>query len=360
VCSSDLEKGRLIDPPFFATMKVGGGKTAYIGSAETWRLRQAKEIFHDRFWVKLARYCSSGLTQEKRYGRILANTKALVGKMFLEAEVKGDDMLPLKTPSVKAELHRIDKFGDVRPVGFELKAKDLRRPDLAGWYDGNVELPAEGEYEIRIPITKTEAIKHTVWVKEPNTEKDHVRTNFPTLVKVSGDLTNVLNGLEGEVYARVKNRFEGSAGSVKGSAGEKLFLPLSQADILPDAIRNVPPRPATVKGKVEPFWAPADGKEPKGHHGLRTGLTVNAAWLAILLPLGVGLLGFAILSFIGQILNGVLFASGFSLLSLIMLIVWLSVDLQWPDLDVDISFILVTLVGLLGIEWLTRKLLKLA
>src|SRR5262249_29582132 len=140
----------------------------------------------DRFWVKLSRYTSSGITQSKQFGRILMATKATAGKVYLEAEIKGGDMLPLKKPGAKGEVRKIDRAGgDPRPLLFELKAKDLKRPDLAGWFEGTVELGDEAEYLIKIPVTGADAITHIIKVKRPNIETDNVRTNFPALFKIA-------------------------------------------------------------------------------------------------------------------------------------------------------------------------------
>ena len=83
------------EQPFIVSMRYGNGKTMYIGSAETWRLRHAKDTFHERFWIKLCRYMSAGTTQQKKYGRILLARSVPVGNVAFEAQVKGQDLLPL-------------------------------------------------------------------------------------------------------------------------------------------------------------------------------------------------------------------------------------------------------------------------
>jgi hypothetical protein len=39
--------------PFLATLLLGRGKVAYLGSAELWRLRAAREEYYDRLWLGL-------------------------------------------------------------------------------------------------------------------------------------------------------------------------------------------------------------------------------------------------------------------------------------------------------------------
>jgi hypothetical protein len=42
--------------PYLATMPVGKGRVAYLGSAEMWRVRGYQDRAHDRFWLGLIRY----------------------------------------------------------------------------------------------------------------------------------------------------------------------------------------------------------------------------------------------------------------------------------------------------------------
>ena len=61
-----------------------------------------------------------------------------------------------------------------------------------------------------------------------------------------------------------------------------------------------------------------------------------------------------------QATAGWAFLGGFLSISFLILIVTLIMGLQWPDLPVHFSYVLIGVVTLLSIEWLTRKLLKLA
>jgi hypothetical protein len=47
------------DLPYLVTMRYGKGRTVYLGSGETWRLRQFRASFHERFWTQLTRYAAS-------------------------------------------------------------------------------------------------------------------------------------------------------------------------------------------------------------------------------------------------------------------------------------------------------------
>jgi hypothetical protein len=95
-------------------------------------------------------------------------------------------------------------------------------------------------------------------------------------------------------------------------------------------------------------------------------LDASAWWLWYLLEfaggfclavLGAGLAVGALLLARKAILAPLVFSA---LVALIFLGVLLAGSPDWISLPVDFSFVLIAVVSLLGIEWLTRKLLKLA
>jgi hypothetical protein len=59
-------------PPWLAVMQYGQGRTAWVGSPEIWRLRQFKDEYFERFWTKFSRYLAQGSRRKQtRRGRIL-------------------------------------------------------------------------------------------------------------------------------------------------------------------------------------------------------------------------------------------------------------------------------------------------
>ena len=91
--------------------------------------------------------------------------------------------------------------------------------------------------------------------------------------------------------------------------------------------------------------------------GFVSGWQMRAYYLAMLIPALVGLLGAGILLFLRQFWGAGAFLGAALLIAGGVAIFG---DPEWVKLDIDYSFLLVTLVALLSIEWLTRKLLKLA
>jgi hypothetical protein len=112
--------------PWLVTMPVGKGKTAFIGSSELWRMRGFKvtknegdaekeytisgEKCYQQFWIKLGRYVGSGSTLNK-YGIFSMKRETPAGPVHIEAQLfgKNSDYLAAKIdPRPRAKLIKVD------------------------------------------------------------------------------------------------------------------------------------------------------------------------------------------------------------------------------------------------------------
>lgn len=86
--------------PFLVVMSYGKGRVVWLGSGETWRLRQYKESFHGRFWAQLARYAATRPVPEKTgRGALFLDPQALTGTYLdLDAWLIDRDREPLGDP----------------------------------------------------------------------------------------------------------------------------------------------------------------------------------------------------------------------------------------------------------------------
>src|SRR5438876_5002389 len=118
-------------------MPYGNGKVVYLGSAETRRLRQAHDVFHERFWTKLARYAGSGnLTRLSRHGVLVMGGEFTAGQFVrLEAQLFGRDMLPLAVSNrPKAQVEPPKNV--TMPTTVELQPKPAPGGEWTGWFQG--------------------------------------------------------------------------------------------------------------------------------------------------------------------------------------------------------------------------------
>lgn len=66
-------------PPWICVMQYGQGRTAWVGSPEIWRLRQYRDTYFEVFWTKMTRYLAAGgRRKQTRRGRLL--TSPVIGQ----------------------------------------------------------------------------------------------------------------------------------------------------------------------------------------------------------------------------------------------------------------------------------------
>lgn len=351
--SSRINDGK-DEQPFIVSMRYGSGKTMYVGSGETWRLRQMKDAFHERFWIKLCRYMSSGTTQQKKYGRMLLARTVPIGNVNLEAQLKGKDLLALPSdlrPTVVIKRLDAQDAAPKKGESFDLKAKPTQG-DWAGWFAGNVRMKEPGEYEFRIDIPGTnESISQRLTVRKPNPELDNVRNNFGLLYQLASEAKDVVDPLPPATRKKILSLLQPVVEDGKDAKlVPRLFFRLDQADSINECLRQLSPKREQVKGKLFDLW----------DEGTHSNFKMNAFYLACLTPIAVGVLGGLILLVFGQYLYAGLFSGAGVILALLPVIYNVLAQPTWAEIPLDLSYVLVVIVTLLGVEWLTRKLLKLA
>jgi hypothetical protein len=182
------------EQPYIVTMPYGSGKVVYIGSNESWRLRQYREAYHERFWTKLARYVGSGnLTRSSRRGVIVMGQEFTAGQMVsLEAQLFGRDLQPLPpSPSPKIQLQ--PPTGVTMPNVIDLQPKSSQGGEWNGWFQGRFRVLAPGEYRLNLQIPGTgESLPARFLVKEANPELDNTRPDFALMYQLASEATDVM------------------------------------------------------------------------------------------------------------------------------------------------------------------------
>ncbi len=142
-------------PILIAEQMYGSGKTLYLGSGETWRLRAISNTYHERLWTKLIREVGEGRRSKGRSPVSLAVEKEvkLGTNVRVEAEVLDATFQPTEYDSVKVQL--MNPRGEVvfpEPQLF----RDKNRP---GEYVGNFRATELGWYTLKLPIPGTESYR---------------------------------------------------------------------------------------------------------------------------------------------------------------------------------------------------------
>jgi hypothetical protein len=167
-------------------------RVVWIGSAETWRLREYREAYHERFWTKLVHYAGS-----RSKGAVAKTLRLEVGKVFkqfqyvpVDAKIDGPDGQPLSRdvkPTIKLKM----------PPG--VPDTEIKQPIIMtsrpgskdGWFSGRFQVKSPGDYEMTVTVPRqpgqdTETKEtHKFTVKEANPEMDNTRPDFDRMYRMA-------------------------------------------------------------------------------------------------------------------------------------------------------------------------------
>ncbi len=304
------------DPkPWLVTTQPAAGRTVFLGAGETWLFRAFEKDYFDRFWVKLTRFAAAGRkTSGTTRGRVLVGKEHPSGSQVrVQVKLLGPNGKPYPVDAA-APKFRIEQFNTANDKEkehgpFELRAR-TGGAGFDGYYAGQVladpaRFPA-GDRRYRVvvdvPDSPGDTLAGEFTLKKSDPELDNTRPDFAALEQLAGTV--------GEVSARVTDpavlaRLQGderdpTKARLAFKLGDTARLALIPACL--DANRTVD----DVRGPVRDLWdGPAEVKLP-------------------LLPTL-------------HIVRFDLFGT-----------------------PVEIGWLLVAVVTLLGLEWLARKLMRLA
>ena len=198
------------EQPYLVTMPYGNGRVVYLGAGEVWRLRQYREVFFERFWTKLARFAGSGnLTRYTHYGVIVMG-KTFTAHNFVrvEAQLFGRDLQPIgRNERPKVQLKPPN--GVTMPTTFEMQSKPTQGAEYGGWFQGRFLVTAPGNYELSLQVPGTpEILTKKFSVKESHPEFDNTMPDFKQLRSLAGDASRVLARVNDSVKARLEPELE--------------------------------------------------------------------------------------------------------------------------------------------------------
>ena len=341
--------------PFLVTMRYGSGKTVYLGSMET--LAAARP--------RAPRTTSaSGSSWPARRARRNAAEEVRPHPAGPHG-VGGDDpgrgpaqgaATCCRCPDDQKPTLYVRKIAEdaAKPDAIDLKAK-ASEGDWTGWFASSVKIRDPGEYEFKIPVPGTgETLTQRLTVRKPNPELDNVRTNFGLLYQLASEAGPLLAKLPAESRKEVQKLLQTPATEESAKegrdSGPRLFFPWRALN------RWTAPRSRGAEARR----GQGQARGPLGRWRFNRPGGQCACTLPSCAPLALGLLGFAILLFLRQMVGAWAFLGGFAMISLGVIVATSVMDLEWAMLPVDFSYVLIVVVTLLSIEWLTRKLLKLA
>ncbi|HJT78043.1 MAG TPA: hypothetical protein VJ739_12640, partial [Gemmataceae bacterium] len=362
-----LADGR--EQPWIVTMPYGSGKVVWLSAGDLWHLREYKQDYLERFWTKLCRYAGSGNT-----GRLNRRIIPVMGRKFkanayvnVEAQIFGRDLLPLPA-NVKER-----PVVQIRPPsssGEKERSVELAPEPVQGDWNGRfstrflVRQPGEYGYDIKVPDTG-DSLSGKFTVVETNPETDDTRPDFAALYALASDATDVLARVDEDAQRRLKAALQaarpvlsqaeqqpGKSEADQAKDVPRLYFTLQNADLIPECMITAS-KDAKNRGAVVDLW----DKGPSADLG-----TLNLVLLVVNVLLGAFALALAGLT-VASLLRGRGAAlATYLLFALVLLAALVPLQLVLWQLHKPVLFsvVLVVAVALLGVEWLCRKLLRLA
>lgn len=170
-------------PPFLASQFYGTGRTVFIGSAETWRLREISPQAHQRFWTSLIREAGQGRRSRgtARGLLLLDRTEAVPGQAVnIRAQLYDARLQPLQTESVAVSV--VDAEG--RPVTVPDRLISDGRG--TGQYVSNFRPSRPGAWRISVPVPESgDVLQETIEVVLPNLESQNPAQNVALLTSLT-------------------------------------------------------------------------------------------------------------------------------------------------------------------------------
>jgi len=298
--------------PFFVYSKLAKGPVFYIGSGETYRLRSFSSKYHERFWTKLLRVMGK---RETSRGLLVVGSRYSEGETaVVEAELLDNELKPLPPDPRNPVLLRVSVPAGQTDVpkewrdGLPMQAESGR----PGAYALRFLVKRAGKYGVELRVPGTGEIRTASFIVETSDpERDNLRPDHALLHRVASAVQGVrlldeakrpafLEALQNakEVMKRDAQDVPGGATAALTADNEtdRLFFTLKTLNWIPECLDSNIV-PFRSEGRVYDLWD--------------KGLTVWA-------------------------------------------------HLDQPDQAAGPAWALVLLCLLLGGEWLTRKLLRLA
>jgi hypothetical protein len=293
-------KDNQLQPYIVMSPPESGRRVVWIGSGETWRMRGYREAWHDRFWIKLARYAAAGSSNKsnKHITALMEPSYSLNRPIAIDFKIDAAGGVPLGKPKddrSKPFIKLKPPAGvDPKDIPNGLEHKMVFKAD--GLFAAQFQVRTPGEYGLTVTVPETgDTESFTFRVEESNIELENTRPDYEAMMKLAGDAGPVLGRMSQTDRIPLESALQAAQ---RGGTGSqlKLLFDVKSAEMIPNCMTtNVDVQ--KNKGALQDIWD-----------------------------------------------------EGFTLY-------------DRPASDggpIKLSYVLLLVVGLLSLEWLTRKLLRLA
>jgi hypothetical protein len=370
------DKGQASPKPFYVASQVGAGRTAWIGSPEIYRVRQTDINYYDRFWLKLLRYAAA-----KRNSGAKSRGQVLMGKEFtsggpirVQARVlqpSGEAYTETDLDKPKFTVKQFDQNGNlVKEHGpFDVLKPTKLGAKFEGYYKGQITadpklFPVDG-YRYRVAVSKAdlpEPLEGEFVLRTSNPELDNTKPDFAALNAIATPLKDVTDRIaDADLRAKL---VAGLTAKDAEPGKSRLSFKLAEKDklqLVPDAILA---RSQTLKnrGAVDDLWDdelnPAENRYTKpAVDWLRT--VLMPPYLRLWVPAVVVCLALVAVVWILRSRAGSP-ALGTVFTVVLLAVITLTAAVAYLGNPFPVGYAVGLCAALLALEWMTRKLVRLA
>ncbi len=204
-----LKDGSL-QPYLVTTAPSSNRRVVWIGSGETWRLRSFNVAYHERFWMKLLRYAASNTMSRinKRIRLYMGSTHIANKPIEFEGKFEGKDGEPL-APGPKLPTVQVAPPPGLPDTVVPKPFEMQAKPNGEGWFSGRFQVRAAGDYTLTVKNPQTgDVLTHRFSVKEANPEMDNTRPDFQTLYELASEADDVLGRMSDTERQELKRHLQ--------------------------------------------------------------------------------------------------------------------------------------------------------
>ncbi len=172
-------------PVFLAGQFYGSGRVFYIASGEFWRLNELDTNYFDQLYTKLIRYISEGrlLRDSSRGTLLVSKDRCVLGEtIVVRASLSDPQFRPLDQAEVMATLVYPD--GNRSP----LILQKVQETGQAGSFSGQFVAASEGDFRVELPVPDSpelEILGKTVRARLPDREVESPQRNDAVLSELA-------------------------------------------------------------------------------------------------------------------------------------------------------------------------------
>lgn len=200
------DNGEPIRVPWLVTNNPSAPyRSVFLASGELWRMRvfepdagTGREFF-ERFWVKLIKYAGAKRNYKAPRGRLLVGKEGVSGSpMRVQARILNESAKPYEVGRIDPKFRVVQEApgGEKREFGpFDLAARVPPGGTFDGYYAGQVQLdpklfpPGDSLYRVvvDVPDAPGETLTGEFRVRRSDPETDNTKPDFGALVRMAGE-----------------------------------------------------------------------------------------------------------------------------------------------------------------------------